>query len=233
MSRVVANIVLGRRFGSCSRKAVALVLADHADADEWTTVIGQERCAAESELSVRQVGRILKEFEGQGLIRRQKRFRQDGSRTSDSIVLVETAIRSLPDTMTGGQPTRPSDIERADHRTSDAFTTGQAMSEQEPSEEPSEEPSASAGARETIPDLPATRWAKEWCRIRGIQPTRAVLKSLVPQVAAYIADAGEPTLELLQAAHRRGIKVPGGWGFVAVTTPDDSDDPEWRRTFRI
>lgn len=83
----------------------------------------------------------------------------------------------------------------------------------------------------TTPPTPprlAERWARSWCEVRGINATRAVLRSLVPRVAEYIEDAGEPTEALLKRAHEMGIKNPGGWGYAAAREAGTMTDDEWR-----
>lgn len=150
MARSVAATVLCRVFGSSVRKSVALVLADHADGTRWATIVGQKTIAAESELGVRSVRRVLADFEREGLIVRARRHREDGTRTSDEIRLVESAILALPATQatrqesteaasaTTGQTGHRS--ESADLPATQAETTGQSLAAHEPSEEPSGEP---------------------------------------------------------------------------------------------
>jgi hypothetical protein len=187
VSRNVAAEVLRRRFGSTSRKAVALVLADHADGDAWSTIVGQQRIGAEAELSTRQVRRILSEFESEGLISRQRRHRKDGTRTSDRIVLNQPAIGRLPDSMSAGLP----DTDDTDYRTNDAGTTGQIMSAQEPSVEPPVEPSVIATASlndikgvlvEVFGEPPPQGWSlynriATWIRDRGGTPADVRLRA--------------------------------------------------------
>ncbi len=75
-----------KTMGSANRKLVLLLLADYADAN-WSTFVGQERLAAEADMSKRTVQRILTDFEADGLIRREERRRDDGYRTSDRIYI--------------------------------------------------------------------------------------------------------------------------------------------------
>lgn len=100
MSRHVASVITARKFGSTSRKAVMLVLAEYADVD-WSTICGQERIAAEAELSERTVREVLKAFEEEQLIARERRYRPDGYRTSDRIRLNRAAIETLPAAFAG------------------------------------------------------------------------------------------------------------------------------------
>lgn len=95
---------------------------------------------------------------------------------------------------------------------------------------PSPSPSPSLSPPPSAPPTPprlAEEWARRWCDIRGINATRAVLRSLVPRVAEYIEDAGEPTEDLLNRAHEMGIKVPGGWGYAAAREAGTMTDDEW------
>lgn len=136
MAHDALSLVKSRRFGSTAKKAVMLVLADYADAD-WSTFAGQGRIAAEAEISERTVRRILADFEAEGLVRRQRRHREDGSRTSDRIKLVHGVIVALPDTMADRAyrtlwPPLPDTVTEP---------TGHSLAAHEPSEEPSEEPS--------------------------------------------------------------------------------------------
>lgn len=94
---------------------------------------------------------------------------------------------------------------------------------------PSPSPSLSPSPSTTPPYPPtvAEEWARKWCEIRGINATRAVLRSLIPRVAEYIEDAGPPTEDLLSRAHEMGIKFPGGWGYVAAREAGTMTDEEW------
>lgn len=96
------TLVKSRRFGSTHGKTIMLVLADYANAD-WTCWVGQARLAAECEMSEASVYRYLKRFEDAGLIRRERRHRPDGTRTSDYITLIREAVERLPVTLTSSQ----------------------------------------------------------------------------------------------------------------------------------
>ena len=166
MARVVAAAVLEHQFGSTVRKAVALVLADHADGDRWATTVGQQRISREAEVGERTVRRVLAEFEDEGLIRRVRRHRESGARTSDEIVLVQSAIERLPATDAGRQIPPTGQGGRLDgsdqggtyrpHRpnlpATQAEPTGQGGRGYEPSGEPSVEPDSLRSSR-----LPATQ----------------------------------------------------------------------------
>jgi hypothetical protein len=86
MSNAAVNWARRVTTGNPARKAVLMVLADYAD-EEWSCFPGQERLSTETELSTRTIGRALSDLEEVGLIRRARRTRGDGSRTSDRIYL--------------------------------------------------------------------------------------------------------------------------------------------------
>ena len=87
MSNAALTWAMSTKVGSSTRKLVLLVLADRANDDNWSTWVGQETIAAETELSVRSVGRALAELERDGVIERSQRRRGDGFRSSDLIRL--------------------------------------------------------------------------------------------------------------------------------------------------
>lgn len=76
-------------------KCILMILANYADR-EGRTFAGQERLAHESECSERTVREWLVKFEQTGLIRREQRRRENGSRTSDFIILQLDAGEKLP-----------------------------------------------------------------------------------------------------------------------------------------
>lgn len=65
-----------------AQKLVLLLLAHYSDKD-MTCYPGQTRLADQAGMSDRNVRRAVSELEAKGLIYRQKRFRKDGTRTSD------------------------------------------------------------------------------------------------------------------------------------------------------
>lgn len=92
-------LVRGRKFGSASRKTIALLLADCANNQDWRCWPSQEVLAARAELSLRTVNSILSEFEAEGIIRRSHRYSATtGHRLSDDIWLSPEAIMALPPT---------------------------------------------------------------------------------------------------------------------------------------
>ena len=86
MSVQAITWALSVKTGSPAIKAVLVALANYAGPDCvcWR---GQDRIAADTELSRASVLRALKALEEFGLIERERRHRKDGSRTSDIIKL--------------------------------------------------------------------------------------------------------------------------------------------------
>lgn len=69
-----------------SQRVVLLALADMTD-QEHSCFPGQKRLSDMTGLSSRSVVRVLNDLEEKGLIARERRFRQNGTRTSDRYVL--------------------------------------------------------------------------------------------------------------------------------------------------
>lgn len=131
MSMTATSLVKSRTFGSTSRKAVALVLADYCD-EAWSCFVGQATLAFEAEVGERTVRRILADLEKEGLIRRERRSSTGGHRTSDRTFLVVDAIRGLPARVAGGLPATDDRLPATDDS-----PTGQSLAG-EPKEEPSD-----------------------------------------------------------------------------------------------
>jgi len=231
MSRTVAAAVIERRFGSVTRKAVAATLAEHAsitDDGEWWTIVGQRRIAAEAEVSDRTVRSVLADFESEGLIKRVRRHRKDGSRTSDRTLLNESAIRSLPEAVSAGLPeagSAPTGSSPSTLPETGADPTGKAIAAHEPSEEPSEEPAAAA-------ELPAIRWARRWAEVRQVPFTTTVRRSWASQVQELLAAGGCVSEGLLAQALREGIREPKGWAYVAAGARDAGELARVNEKFR-
>lgn len=68
MSIQCMTLILGRKLGSSTRKLIALKLGDHASDDGSGIYPALKRIAAETEVSERQVRRILREFEADGIL---------------------------------------------------------------------------------------------------------------------------------------------------------------------
>src|SRR5690606_16715697 len=142
MAHDATTLVKSRRFGSTSVKALMLVLADYADT-EWSCFVGQRRLAFEAEVGERTVRRILADLEARGMIRRHRRVGEGGFRTSDRIVLVGEAIRSLPAMVAGdgSAPDLPATGDRLPAIDDRLPATGDRPTGQSLAGEPLEEPS--------------------------------------------------------------------------------------------
>lgn len=110
--------------GGATAKFVLLCMADHAGRETWTCFPSTERLAAETQLSVRTVGSVIRGLEAAGLIHRERRM--DGRRRlSDLIVLHRDSILDLPlhqfhDALAGrdGKGSKVSEQEEADQEPS-------------------------------------------------------------------------------------------------------------------
>lgn len=185
MSHHAVSLVKSRTFGSTTRKSVALVLADYADA-AWSTFVGQATLAFESEVGERTVRRILSDFESEGLIRRHRRVGPGGFRTSDRIEIVRPAVEALPARLAGndsptGLPANEADLPATGARlpATDDSPTGHSLAG-EPSTEPSEgtvreEPLVGLTLVEAKPD-PVTAVFEAWKQATG-RTDRVVLDS--------------------------------------------------------
>ena len=144
---------------SPSEKLVLLSLANYADEDGrcWPS---QRRMAAETSLSDRTVRSVLSALEEKGLIRREERQREDGSRASDVITLTlgeRAQISGGAETVSGGVATISGGVRKQ-------FPGGAEMvsglTTFEPSTDPSEEPKRAArGARKPAKDEIEAIWA--------------------------------------------------------------------------
>jgi hypothetical protein len=64
------------------------------------------------------------------------------------------------------------------------------------------------------------KWARRWCELTGMAPTRKVLARFAPMVGDYIEATGnEPSESLLAMAKDQGINTPAGWAFVRGAAP--------------
>lgn len=78
---------IGQKTGSPARKIVLILLANRADEEGKNVFISQSRIAREGEMSTKSVRAHLKALEDMGIIRRDERRREDGSRSTDLIEL--------------------------------------------------------------------------------------------------------------------------------------------------
>ena len=119
-------MVRTHQFGSSSRKLLMYALADYAAAD-WSTYVGQDRLAAETELGARSVRRLLAALEADGLIRRQRRNDKRGFRSSDRIYIVPSSIANLPASLADRTYRPPEVVLPANGVGGRARPTGQAL----------------------------------------------------------------------------------------------------------
>lgn len=148
--------------GSPAMKLVLLTLANFAD-DEGYCFPSQKTLAEITECGERSIRRYLDKLESMGVIRRVRRHRGDGSRTSDGVFL---CMENLPAKLTTGQ---------IDHRPNEADPTGQALAGHESPDEASDSSNSSSkekpkqmafnpetGAIENIPPELMEKWAEAY-----------------------------------------------------------------------
>ncbi len=113
MSVQAITWALEQTTGSATGKAILLCLANYAD-KHGACFPGQKTLADECEVSVRTVVEWMAKLEELGLLVRSRRFRENGSRTSDSIILclpgTETTTSAKPsaENARGRKATAPS-----------------------------------------------------------------------------------------------------------------------------
>ena len=103
---------------SSPAKFILMLLANYAGADGYTFV-GQATLAEDASMSKRTVVRHMAVLEEQGLITRKRRFREDGTRSSDGVYLnLEKASDQPSADLTSGQKEQgPSDTSGRDQVT--------------------------------------------------------------------------------------------------------------------
>ncbi len=110
MSGVALTWAKDQKAGGLGPKAVLRALADHANEDHQTW-ISRAELAADLECDVKTVARGLDELEARGLILREARIRDDGSRASNMITL---AIGGRFPVAPGREDERPTPSPKAD-----------------------------------------------------------------------------------------------------------------------
>ncbi len=115
MSFQAATWAVDQEVDSPTAKFVLVLLANYADADGFTFV-GQATLARDASMSKRSVVRHMAALESAGLIRRSRRFREDGTRSSDGVYLSLSGVQNQPsDNLTSGQNVQgPSDTSGRD-----------------------------------------------------------------------------------------------------------------------
>lgn len=109
MSVQAISWALEQACATATEKAVLLVVANYVGSD-GTTFVGQETIAQRACCSIKTVERTLAVFEDpkRGWIKRERRTRKDGSRTSDLIIWqVQKAPEQRENTLTDTESVRP------------------------------------------------------------------------------------------------------------------------------
>lgn len=154
-----------------AERLALIAIADYAD-ENWSCFPGQERLAERVCVSKRTIIRLLQALEEKGLIRRERRARPDGTRTSDRFFL------------------RPSANLSPDIHDMAKVTT---VSPQEPSEEPSGNTPPTPSAEDTDFEALWTAWPKKagkqaalrcWRRLSNAKRNE-VIPLLVAHANAY------------------------------------------------
>jgi hypothetical protein len=143
MSVQALTMAFAARGLSPSEKLVLLALSNYADEDLrcWPS---QERLAFDTELSARTVWAALKALQGEGIITRLARKRQDGTRSTDVFTLCFSAEGRNKPLANPAKTTRKS-CENHSQSLQDQLATVATLTTFEPSiEEPSEEANANA-----------------------------------------------------------------------------------------
>lgn len=89
MSFQAMSWAVRQKVGNATGKAILIMLANYCD-HEGACFPSQQRLADECECGLRTITRWLDQFEKDGLLVRERRSREDGSRTSDMIRLLPT-----------------------------------------------------------------------------------------------------------------------------------------------
>lgn len=210
-----------------TEKLMLLLIANYADED-GVAFPSQERLARDGSVDARTVSRALQGLEETGAIKRERRSRDDGSRTSDRIIL----LLGRPDNLSGRQtaPTKP---------LTDNLTGGGAPAESqggpvtESGHEPIKEPIEPVSARAR--DLADRLWqaSPKAARKRSgkdslARACEATLKrgadpdAVCAAAAAYYADDQQTREESRYAMGVHRLIEQDRWREWATTSADDS-----------
>jgi hypothetical protein len=162
---------------------VMLILADYADA-EWSTFVGQVRLAEEAEMSERAVRGILADFETEGLISREKRYRDNGAggRNSDRTTINRLALLGLPEAHAGkGLAAPAAGLPAPDDRVTGSSLAGEPLGE--PPEEPGD---SSSRAREVANGLPPHFSLLKWLATHRISDVSARLDLILERLSEEV-----------------------------------------------
>ena len=136
---------ISQRVGSPTGKVLLMCLANYANehGECWPS---QKTISKEAELGERATRDWLKKLEQAGFIERHRRNRNDGSRTSDFIIMnLNKRVDTVPETLTADNAARPNQAASGSQPNGTSRRPKRhAMPDIEPSVKPSEEPSTGA-----------------------------------------------------------------------------------------
>lgn len=180
-----------------SEKAILLALANYAGGDGRCHP-GQENIAKKASCTDRTVRAVLADLEERGIVARERRVRKDGSRTSDTIVLLPMS----------SQPENPSGSEEANRKNASSQPENPSgLTSFEPSVEPS------AAAREK-PDLDIlTGKLLEAVGEGNIHPHGALDLSAILGLTAAGVDLETDILPTIRARASRLTRPVRSWAY--------------------
>lgn len=180
-----------------SEKAVLLALANYAGGDGRCHP-GQESIAKKASCTDRTVRTVLADLEERGIISRERRERQDGSRTSDAIILLAFA----------NQPENSSGSEKGNRKiTSSQPENSSGLTTFEPPVEPSV-----AAAREKS-DLESLTDQLIEAAGGKIQPHGAIVLAPILGLIDAGCDLETDILPTIRARTARMARPAGSWGY--------------------
>ena len=190
MSFQASTWAVKQEVGSPAEKLLLLLLANYADAN-GRTFVGQKTLAEDAGMSTRTVSRHMIALEKTGLITRHKRFREDGSRTSDYTVLRDDQATNRPqDNLTTGQNVQsPTDKNDTDQPTN---CRGINLSEEQSVNSqidicPPEKPKMVRGRRISEDWVLPDDW-RDWAMAQGL-PMAAVMREAAQFHDHWLADS--------------------------------------------
>jgi len=174
-----------QKTGSATLKAVLLAVADYADENgcAWPS---QKRLAEDTELSARSVRDALAGLESKGLIRREMRMRDDGSRASDRIILPSAGGENLAGGGEAASGGVGKDVPGGGEGDSPLTTF-------EPPPEPSEEPKHTPAAKAPAARAPISEAIELWNQTAaraGFTKAKIVNQRRRTAIKARLAECG-------------------------------------------
>ena len=241
MSIQVIAKVLPKRWGSTTRKIVAIKLADVAREDGSKIYPSVATVASESELSERQVQRVLEEFRKEGLL---IVVRKGGGRNKPTEYRLNlSAIDGLPDARLlreSGEAEKGDMVssfvpERVTITTEkgDTVSPDPSLPVRIPS---TKEQSASAEAGAAAPSVSKLIWdeGKNLLNTSSSQPNPSIIGRWLKRTASH--EAKEKLLGMIRAAAKAGTGDPVGYVTAALNRefpppvdPKTFDPATWKR----